>query len=180
MLLLIRYTLKMTKQDFRHNVFSYSERIYPMVARMLGKSNASDAIQDIMLKLWEKRFEIENHPNLKGLIFLTARNYCIDELRKKAKNVSDSEEKLRVLKARKTSKDIEWSELNNIVAQIIKSLPKPQQDVFQMRDLDGFETDEIAELLGIKREHVRVLLSRARKYIGVELEKTYNYERGVY
>ena len=170
----------MTRQEFRHNVFSFSERIYPMVARMLGQSNASDAIQDIMLKLWEKRFDIGNHSNLKGLIFLTARNYCIDELRKKAKNVSDSQEKLRVLKASKASKDVEWSELNSIVNEIIKSLPKPQQEVFQMRDLDGFETDEIAEFLGIKREHVRVLLSRARKQIGVELEKTYNYERGVY
>lgn len=170
----------MTKQEFRHKVFSFSEKVYPMVARMLGHSNAADAIQDIMVKLWEKRFKIEHHPNLKGLIFLTARNYCIDELRKKAKNVSDSQENLRLLKADKASNDIEWAELNTIINGIISSLPKPQREVFQMRDLDGFETDEIAELLGVKREHVRVLLSRARKHIRVELEKTYNYEKGVY
>ena len=71
----------MNKQDFKTRVFSLSENIYPMVARMLGSThNAEDAIQEIMLKLWEKRNQIAKHPNIKGLVILTARNYCIDVL----------------------------------------------------------------------------------------------------
>lgn len=49
-----------------------------------------------------------------------------------------------------------------------------------MRDIDGFEFDEIAAALQIKIPHVRVLLSRARKQISTTLEKTYRYERGKY
>jgi len=47
-----------------------------------------------------------------------------------------------------------------------------------MRDLYGFEFDEIAVITSLKSEHIRVLLSRARKYVSVELEKIYSYEQG--
>mgnify|MGYP001132258231 FL=1 len=169
----------MNKQDFKDNIFSLSERIYPMVARMLGGNhNAEDAIQEIMLKLWEKRNQVAKHPNIKGLVFLTARNYCIDVLRKKTPLVNDASSYLKVIKSSNDNSDIEWQELNKIIQEILKKLPEQQKEVFVMRDLDGYEFKEIAATLEITVEHVRVLVSRARKFIGVSLEKTYHYERG--
>ena len=172
----------MNKQDFKLNVFSLSERIYPMVSRILGGNlNTEDAIQDIMIKLWEKRKKIENHPNIKGLVFLTARNYCIDLLRKRPLLVDDSSSYLKAVKSSSTeNSDLEWQELNKIIDEILKKLPEQQKEVFMMRDIDGYEFTEIAATLEIKIEHVRVLASRARKFIGNELEKTYHYERGQY
>ncbi|MGK0411846.1 MAG: RNA polymerase sigma factor (sigma-70 family) [Polaribacter sp.] len=175
----LRYTYRMNKQDFKQNVFSLSERIYPMVARMLGGNhNAEDAIQEIMLKLWEKRNQVAKHPNIKGLVFLTARNYCIDVLRKKTLLVDDATSYLKVIKSSNENSDIEWQELNRIIQEILKKLPEQQKEVFVMRDLDGYEFKEIAATLEITLEHVRVLVSRARKFIGASLEKTYHYERG--
>ncbi|WP_405606515.1 RNA polymerase sigma factor [Polaribacter sp. Asnod1-A03] len=171
----------MNKKDFKINVFSLSERIYPMVARMLGgNENAEDAIQEIMIKLWEKRNYVAKHPNIKGLVFLTARNHCIDILRKKPLLIDDSLSHLKVLKSSTESLDIEWQELNGIIKNILKQLPEQQKEVFIMRDIDGYEFIEIAATLEIRIEHARVLVSRARKFIGVALEKTYNYERGEY
>jgi RNA polymerase sigma-70 factor (ECF subfamily) len=74
----------MNKTEFKLKVFSLSERLFPMVSRMLRSNvNAEDAIQEIMMKLWVKRNQIARHPNITGLVFSTARNYCIDLLRKK-------------------------------------------------------------------------------------------------
>jgi RNA polymerase sigma-70 factor (ECF subfamily) len=47
-----------------------------------------------------------------------------------------------------------------------------------MRDLDGYEFFEIAAATQLKIEHVRVLLSRARKQVSIKLGKIYSYERG--
>lgn len=170
----------MTKQDFKLKVFLLSERLFPMVSRILGtEANAEDAIQEIMMKLWEKRKKIEKHPNIKGFVFLTARNYCIDVLRKKPKLIDDSTNHLKVLKSSNIDK-IEWEELNTIILKILKEIPEQQKEVFMMRDIDGYEFTEIAAAMQIKVEHTRVLLSRARKHIGLTLEKTYSYERGTY
>jgi len=171
----------MTKQDFKHRVFSLSALIFPMVARMLGSnSKAEDAIQEIMIKLWNKRNQLNKHPNIKGFVILTARNYCLDTLRKKKILLDDSTATLKVLKSTNEHTDLEWKELNTIIEEILTKLPVQQKDVFVMRDIDGYNFDEIAAALEIKIEHVRVLLSRARKQISITLEKTYSYERGKY
>ena len=68
--------------------------------------------------------------------------------------------------------------LNTIIKKIVKNLPEQQREVIMMRDLDGYEFIEIAAATQLKIEHVRVLLSRARKQVSIKLRKTYRYERG--
>jgi len=168
----------MNKTEFRLKVFSLSERLFPMVSRMLGgRANAEDAIQDIMMKLWEKRKRNAEHPNIQGLVFSTARNHCIDILRKKRLDINDTSFQLEILKSENGREALEWKELNSIIKKIVTKLPEQQREVIIMRDLDGYEFIEIAAATELKIEHVRVLLSRARKQVSVQLEKTYHYER---
>lgn len=168
----------MNETDFKHNIFSLSERLFPMVSRMLGNSvNAEDAIQEIMLKLWEKRNQIGQHANVTGFVFLTARNYCIDVLRKKTLEIDDSSLQLKALHSEYGQEQTEWKDLNNIIKRILTELPEQQREVLMMRDLDGYEFVEIAAATQLKVEHIRVLLSRARKKVSSSLEKIYHYER---
>ena len=169
----------MTKTEFKLKVFSQSERLFPMVSRMLGNSpNAEDAIQEIMIKLWLKRKQIEKHPNITALVFSTARNHCIDILRKKKLEIYDSSFQLEILKSENNLEQLERKELHTIIKKIINNLPEQQKEVIIMRDLDGYEFVEIAAALQLKIEHTRVLLSRARKKVSLQLDKTYYYERG--
>ena len=154
----------MNKNDFKVTIFSLSERLFPLVVRLLGdKTKAEDAIQEIMIKLWEKRNQLENHPNIKGFVFLTARNYCLDILRKKRILVNDGEIYLNLLSDTNEHSELEIQELNEIIKEILKKLPNQQREIFIMRDLDGYEFTEIATIMELKITNVRVLLSRARK-----------------
>ncbi len=169
----------MNKKEFKLKVFSLSEHLFPMVSRMLGNNaNAEDAIQEIMMKLWVRRKQIGQHPNITGFVFLTARNYCIDLMRKKRIEIDDSPFQLDILKSANGQEQLEWKELNTIIKKILKNLPEQQREVIMMRDLDGYEFIEIAAATQLKVEHIRVLLSRARKQVSIKLEKTYSYERG--
>ncbi len=163
--------------DFKHKVFSLSVRLFPMVARILGNNaNAEDAIQEIMIKLWENRKQVAQHPNIPGLVFLTARNYCIDLLKKKKLEIDDSALQFMMSESDNGHESLEWKELNTIVKQILRKLPEQQREILIMRDIDGYEYTEIAAATQLKVEHIRVLLSRARKQVCMELEKTYCYE----
>lgn len=169
----------MNSKDFKQNVLSLSDRIFPMVARMLGNdTDAKDAVQEIMIKLWDRRKQIGNHPNLTGFVFLTARNYCIDLLKKKKPELVSSDSQVAVLGSDTGQEPFELKELTLIVEKILEKLPEQQKEIMMMRDIDGFEFDEIAAAMQLKVEHIRVLLSRARKQVRLELKNTYNYEQG--
>jgi RNA polymerase sigma-70 factor (ECF subfamily) len=174
----------MNKNEFRLKVFSLSERLFPMVSRILGSQrgltnvgDAEDALQEIMMKLWLKKDQLEHHPNLQGLVFLTARNYCIDLLRKRKIEYSDAPFELELIKSEQSQNQLEWQELHSIIKKFLKNLSFEQREVLIMRDLEGYEFEEIAAALDLKIEYVRVLLSRARKQVGIHLEKNYSYER---
>lgn len=170
----------MTKLEFKNTVFVLSEKLFPMVSRILGsREKAQDAIQEIMIKIWGKRKTLNNHPNINGFVFLTARNYCLDVLRKHKIEAQDNTSHLKIIKSQ-DKHDLEWKELNQIISEILKTLPVQQKEVFLMRDIDGYEFTEIASALDIKQTHARVLISRARKQIGNALLKKYNYEKGAY
>lgn len=164
--------------DFKKKVFSLSERLFPMVTRMLGnRESAEDAIQEIMIKLWDRRKQIGQHPNIKGLVFLMARNYCIDLLKKKKLEIDDSNFHFKILESANEHEQLEWKELNAIIVEVLKKLPEQQREILMMRDIDGYEFIEIAAATQLKIGHIRVLLSRARKQVRIELEKIYCYER---
>ena len=149
-----------------------------MVARMLGNDgSAADAVQEIMIKLWDRRKKIENHVNIPGFVFLTARNYCLDQLKKKNPDLHSSDLLSKMLSAESSDSEIEWKELNVIVENLLKELPEQQGAIMIMRDVDGLDFAEIAAATNLKVEHVRVLLSRARKQVSTKLKTIYSYEK---
>lgn len=177
-----RYQSTMNTKDFKEQVLSLSDRLFPMVARMLGNTeNAEDAVQGIMIKLWDKRKIMDKHPNIPGFVFLTARNYCLDILKRKRPELVDSTLQLNRLSSENTGLDeLERAELHQLILQAIGKLPKKQQEVMLLRDIDGLDSAEICAIMDCKIEHIRVLLSRARKEVRKELRKIYSYEQGNY
>ncbi len=146
-----------------------------MIMRFLGNpSDTKDAIQDIMVKLWDKRAQLSKHPNVSGFVFLTARNHCLDVLKKKKLNVVElTDYNSKVI-------DVEhhnhrYIELKEMIERILASFPPLQKEILVLRDIDGLEYKEIAEIKGLTIEHVRVLVSRTRKRVQQELIKHHNY-----
>lgn len=167
----------MDKTDFKNNIFSLSERIYPMVSRMLGnEQDAKDAIQEIMIKLWKKQASLVDHPNQSGFVFLTARNYCLDLLKQKKPTILNSEVHLNNETSASGQEDYELKELIALIETILKNGPALHKEVLLMRDLDGMEYDEIAEATNLKIGHIRVLISRTRKQVQEQLKKSYSYD----
>ncbi len=167
----------MTANEFKHKILPLSQRIFPFVARILkNDEEAQDAVQEIMIKMWNSRNKLSKHPNITGFVILAARNYCLDQLKKK------KIEQVDILNPRLMSdlyidqQQTEYEDTYKLVHNIVAELPENQKEILLMRDIDGFEFDEIVALTNLKIEHIRVLLSRARKHVRVQLKKIYNYE----
>lgn len=148
-----------------------------MVARMLGSAeSAEDAVQDVMMKLWQERKKVTVHPNIPALVFRAARNHCIDRLRRNRLTLHSYDSALHDQQVSLSNNEAETNELNRLIKETLIELPEKQAEVLMLRDLDQLEFIEIAQLLDLKVENVRMLLSRARKKMGEKLTKIYNYE----
>ena len=168
----------MDKKEFEIEILSLVDKLYPMVFRYLGdQQNAEDALQEVMMKLWNKRTYLKEHPNKAAFVFLTAKNYCLDQLRKKNLTLHSLEEGVLDQVGSINTPSIEEGELIKIIEGLLKSLPEQQAEVLKLRDLDGLAFEEIAWITELKIEHIRVLLSRARKKVAQQLKDIYSYER---
>jgi RNA polymerase sigma-70 factor, ECF subfamily len=65
------------------------------------------------------------------------------------------------------------SETRSLVAAAVDELPERQRAVLVLRDVQGFESEEVCELLGLSAENQRVLLHRGRAKIRATLETYY-------
>ena len=169
----------MTSTEFKNKIVSFSPRLYPMVARMLqSDDDARDAVQDIMLKLWKNRRKLNNHPNISGYIFLTARNHCLDII-KRSKPLINVQNDYELKYGLRTNDDnYESKEASDLLLNVIKELPESLRRIVVLRDIDELELSEIESLTGEKIENIRVNLSRARKKIRIRLTEIYDYEYG--
>src|SRR4051812_6092775 len=62
-------------------------------------------------------------------------------------------------------------ETRDAILAAIEELPESQRAVITMRDVEGFDTDEVSEALGITDGNQRVLLHRARSKVRAAIEK---------
>jgi RNA polymerase sigma factor (sigma-70 family) len=166
----------MTEREFKIDVLPYSRKVYPLAYRMLGSRHAAqDAIQQAMLRLWERRSTLKGSTNMQALVFTVVRNICLDELKKKRPVAVEEPGKIVAMSSDLPAEQ-EKKEAVRIIGEIVEQLPEQQREVITLRDMDGLEFDEIATIMNIEVTYVRVLLSRARKTVREKMEKIYAYE----
>ena len=163
----------MTKEEFQKEVIPIGSKMYRIAYRMLGDSeSAKDVLQELFLKLWEKRGELHKVSSIDAFACTILKNKCLDRLRLQKPTVE-----VDLLKNHGNNPDAEF-DLNEGISEIRKvmqTLPEKQLFIMQMRDIDGCTFEEIALLMDVSMNNVRVQLSRARKSVKEQLMKVYNY-----
>lgn len=167
----------MTTEEFKNKVIPYSVKLYPMIFRILkNEEETRDALQELMLKLWNKRTDLNQCSNLTAYIITTAKNYSFDLLKKKRPAVIGENDVYKILNIAENGIDSEKREKYEYVHKTIEKLPEKLRTVIQLRDIDGFSFEEIREMTGFEITHIRVILSRARLKVKQEVEKIYDYD----
>lgn len=172
-----RKSNQMTAKDFKNNILPISNKLLRFAIQYLKEEEqAKDVVQDVFLRLWQKRDELSNVENIEAFAMRMVRNRCLDLIRMN-RSVPVEENKLRVLREEKSDPDREMdlSETAQLVKKAISNLPEIQQRVMWLRDIEQLEFDEIAKLTDIEVNALRVNLSRARKKVRDELIKHQNY-----
>lgn len=160
--------------QFKTEVFCWKDLLYRLALRLLNNaSEAEDAVQHIMMKMWQKKDELNGVENLRAFVIKALQNDCLNRLKKKQTIVRHQGqfEKMQSL-----STEILQGNMVALIRGEINKLPEKQKMIIHLCDVEGFNTKEIAALLGIDEGAVRTNLSRARQKIKMQIIKLQEYE----
>ena len=166
----------MQQQEFLNIISPFKDKVFRIAKRLLVSSEeAEDATQEVLIRLWNKKEGLEKYNSVEALAVTMTKNYCLDQLKSKRasnlklvhSNYSDREAGI--------DKQVEDKDSWNWVEKIMNDLPEQQRLIVQMRDVEEYEFNEIAEALEMNETAVRVALSRARKMIKEKLVEKHNY-----
>ena len=146
---------------FYNNIFSFCKYLLPTI------EDARDMTAQIFILLWEKKETLDSHKHLRAFLFLNARNKCFNFLRnQKARSAIDKAisdftgtEQLSILFS-----EIE-SELITSIREEVEKLPEYYRKILQLSYFQGYNNQEIADMLQISEKTVRNAKSIALKTV---------------
>ena len=135
---------------------------------IFDNEKAKDIVQDVFLNIWEKGELYVSEAMIKGYLFTSVKNRCLNYIRDNKKfnyevEVADLD--------RKTSPDnkLEYKELEKILKTEIDALPDKCKEVFLLSRFEELKYGEIAERLGISIKTVEAQISKALKILREKL-----------
>jgi len=168
----------MELETFKKTVVPLREKLLAYTYKLAGyQVETEDIVQDVFLKLWSIRDKLDTYQSVEALALKVAKNKVLDELKRHTNDRLDTENTDHFFTTITPGQVIEEREAAAYIRRFIEALPSLQQTIIQMKDVEGYELSEIAEITGTQIEAVRVNLSRARKKIRERLIQLNNINR---
>lgn len=158
----------MTTKDYNDCVKHYSDDLYRFALRYTGISEDSeDAVQDAFVVLWEKRDNVEKK-EAKGYLIRTLYHKLVD--RHRQENIARKAQERLMPKQENYNQHGDF-ELRDAMQQALDQLPDIQRQLVLLKDLEGYNYEEMSSITGLNEQQVGVYLFRARKTMKKLLEE---------
>jgi len=172
----------------------FKPRIHRYLKRMVGEYAAEDLTQDVFLKVNNSLNSFRGDSRVSTWIYKIATNTALDRLRsssykrivRKASVRGSSEptdievESKDPLKGKKSAEpeaELIRTEMNNCIRNFVDQLPEDYRAVILLSEMEEMKNAEIADILGVTLDTVKIRLHRARVRLKKELETHCSFYR---
>ena len=155
--------------DFKREMLSLLPNLRAFAISLCGSPDrADDLVQDAILKAWAAHESFEAGTNLKAWLFTILRNEFYSQMRKKGREIQDSEgyytENMAVHPSQYGRLDLQD------FSKALAELPEDQREALLLVGASGFAYEEAAEICGCKVGTIKSRVSRARTQLQALLE----------
>ncbi|GAB3957976.1 sigma-70 family RNA polymerase sigma factor [Spirosoma harenae] len=172
----------MDLQAFKQRILPVQGRLFRVAQLFLrNREEAEDALQDVLLRLWTNRQQLEGYQSVEALAVQITKNLCLDKLKAHSRQkIADDEAALSGIQAEDASpyRQVEAADSNELMHMLIDELPDQQKLILHLRDVEEYSFEEIEGVTGLSVNNIRVILSRARQRLRENYLKVNDYEAG--
>ncbi len=144
----------------------YALPLYTYCRSMLREpADAADAVQDTFLVATAKLRDLRDPAKLRPWLYAVARNECLRRLRAGSALSALEEAGDIPVQSAELGAEAERAEVQQLVRAAIDGLNPGERDVIELSLISGLDNDELADALGVSRNHAHALLSRARSQL---------------
>lgn len=163
--------------DFRRDILPLKDKLFRLAMRItFDRAEAEDIVQETMIRVWSKRDEWATFSSVEAYCLTVARNLAIDRSeRMDAHTVELTGEAEQATDPTGPYERLEGKERMQLLHRLVAALPEKQRTVLQLRDMEEKSYKEIADILGITEEQVKVNLFRARQKVKQQFIEIENY-----
>jgi RNA polymerase sigma-70 factor (ECF subfamily) len=143
-----------------------------------NREDAEDALQDVLMRLWTNRQQLDTYQSVEALAVQMTKNLCMDRLKAHSRQKSVIGADLSSIAANQLSpyRRAELSDSEDQIRRLMNELPETQKLVLHLRDVEEYSFEEIEQVTGLSINTIRVTLSRARQRLRDGYLKLNDYE----
>ena len=170
----------MKKVSFRADVLPLKDMLFRVALRItLNRAEAEDVVQETLIKVWNRREQWDEIESMEAFTTTICRNLALDKL-KRVDNQNQlldttDHDTADLSAAANPEVQAEANDRIELVKRLMDQLPEKQRTCMQLRDIEGKAYKEIATVMGISEQQVKVNIFRARQTIKQKFLETDRY-----
>ncbi len=156
---------------FDQHIMPISDKMYRYALSILrDPESAHDVVQECLTKIWNKRNVLDNVQNVEAWTMRVTRNQCYDWVKTNQFTVL-SEDEIGQEDQVKADHNMLMEDQQKWLDKVLSTLPEKQKEIFHLREMQGMSYHEIADVLSINMNEVKVYLHRARNKVRSTLQQ---------
>lgn len=158
----------MPEVSFRNHILPLKNKLFRLALCITrDRAEAEDVVQETLIRVWDKRAEWQQMQSIEAYCLTVARNLAIDRSQlMETQHVELTAEMEQTPDMAITPYEgLVHKERMALLHRLMNELPEKQRLIIHLRDVEGKSYKEIAEVLQVTEEQVKVNLFRARQKV---------------
>lgn len=165
----------MKKISFQNDILPLKNELFRLALRItLNRADAEDIVQETMMRIWNRRGEWDQIESIEAFCLTACRNLALDKLRRMDNQNQSLDATIDPTDyshhANPEEQTVQHDRIQ-LIRQFINQLPEKQRSCMQLRDIEGKAYKDIANILNMTEQQVKINIFRARQTIKERFQK---------
>jgi len=174
----VQELIKGEQQAYIRLYKKFEPKLYAFAFKLIrNKDDAEDVVQEVFLKVWEKKHHLNPDLNFDSYLFTIARNRVFNIAKHRAYEFAFQYYLVgETFSENSTENEINYQELSGFINEVYNNLPPVRKQVFTLSRIEGLSNSEIAQQLNTSNSNIENHINKVIR----KIKKTFELYKIIY